>query len=271
MQYGARQLFAEAIPRYLKDNPDATILVSPNWANGADTFVRFFFPPDEQFSRVQMHDVSYFMDERRKLSPDMVFVMTSDEYEKAKASPKFSKVDVERIVPYPDGRPGFYFARLAYTDNVDEIMAAEREERRRPAVESLELGGQVVTVSHSPFDGGQLRDLFDGDSFTLARGLEANPLVLEFEFPQAQEIGAIAAQFGSGDYSVEATYYREGGSEPTVVSKEFRGLPPDPRVVLRLSNQPEMIRKLRLAFYRFDTGEPAHVHVRELEFRPSPE
>jgi hypothetical protein len=271
MQYGARQLFVEAIPQYLEENPDATMLVSPNWANGADTFVRFFFPPEEQFSRVQMHDVSYFMDERRELSPNMVFVMTSDEYEKAKASPKFSRVDVDRIVPYPDGRPGFYFVRLAYSENVNEIMAQERDERRRPVAENIDLGGQLVSVTHSPFDGGQLRDLFDGDSFTLARGLEANPLVLEFDFPQTQQIGAIAAQFGSGDYSVEATYYREGEAEPTVVSKDFRGLPPDPRVVLDISDRPERIQKLRLAFYRFDTGEPAHIHVRELQFLASPQ
>jgi 4-amino-4-deoxy-L-arabinose transferase-like glycosyltransferase len=271
MQYGARELFAEAIPQYLSENPDATVLVSPNWANGADTFIRFFLPPDQQFSRVQMHDVSYFMDERRELSPNMVFVMTSDEYAKAKASPKFSEIDVEKVVPYPDGRPGFYFARLAYSENVDALMAQEREERRRPVVESVDVQDQTVSVTHSPFDGGQLRNLFDGDPFTLARGLEANPLVLEFEFRQAQQIGAIAATFGNGDYSVEATFYREGGTEPTVVSKEFRGLPPDPRVVLSLGDRSETVKRLRLALYRYDTGEPAHVHVRELEFLPSPE
>jgi hypothetical protein len=271
MQYGARQLFAEAIPQYLAANPDATVVVSPNWANGADNFVRFFFPSEMQFSRVQMHDVSYVMDERRELSPNMVFVMTSDEYEMAKASPKFASVDVERIVAYPDGRPGFYFARLAYSDNADKIIAHERQERRRPVVENVQLLGQLVSVTHSPFDGGQLRDLFDGDSFTLARGLEANPLVLEFDFPEPVQIGAIAATFGSGDYLLEATYYDERGTEPTVVSKEFRGFPPDPRLVLNISEQPETVKKVRLASYRYDTGESAHIHVRELEFLPAPE
>ena len=28
------------------------------------------------------------------------------------SSPKFARVDLERVVPYPDGSPGFYFARL---------------------------------------------------------------------------------------------------------------------------------------------------------------
>jgi hypothetical protein len=60
MQYGARQLFEEAIPEYLVNEPDTTVLVTSTWANGADNFLRFFYTPEEQ-KRVGMDGVEAYM------------------------------------------------------------------------------------------------------------------------------------------------------------------------------------------------------------------
>ncbi len=51
MQYGATQLFGEAIPEYLRDHPDTRLMVSPTWANGTDNFIRFFLTKDQQQTR----------------------------------------------------------------------------------------------------------------------------------------------------------------------------------------------------------------------------
>ena len=163
MQYGATQFFEEAIPAYLRQNPNARIMMTSTWANGADTFIRFFLPKDQQ-SRVQMLNVDYFMKDRRPLDATMLLVMTPTEYEQAKTSGKFKSVDVDRVLPYPDGQPGFYFARLVYADNLEQIVQQEKATRSQPVVETISMDGQSVEVSHSIFDAGQLKDLFDGDT-----------------------------------------------------------------------------------------------------------
>jgi len=266
MQYGATQLFEEIIPVYLKQNPDTRIMMTSTWANGADTFIRFFLPKDQQ-SRVQMLNVDYFMKARRPLDQNMLLVMTPTEYEQAKASGKFKSIDVDRIVPYPDGRPGFYFARLTYADDMEQILQQEKAARSQLVVDTITLDGQPVQVSHSIFDAGQLKDLFDGDTFTLARGLEANPLVLEFTFPQPRPIKGLDATFGSMDFTLTARLYGEGATDPQVYSQTFRGLPPDPKVVLNFDQGPALVSKLRLEIQQLNAGDEVHIHVRELAFR----
>ncbi|MCX6031142.1 MAG: YfhO family protein [Chloroflexi bacterium] len=266
MQYGAKQLFEDTIPVYLKRDPNTLVLVSSTWANGADTFIRFFLPP-EQRPRVQMLNVDYFMSARRTLTPNMLLVMTPNEYEQAKASKKFKSVTVEQVIPYPDGRPGFYFARLAYADNLDAIIADEKAVRSKPVVEQFVLDGQQVQVSHSQFDAGQLRDLFDGDPFTLARGLEANPLVLEFTFPQPRPMTGLAADFGSMDFTLTAQLTADGATAPVAYSQTFRGLPPDPHVELAFERGPAAVKKLRLEILQLNAGNEVHIHVRELKFK----
>lgn len=266
MQYGARQLFEETIPQYLQHDPNVQVMVSSTWANGADVFVRFFFPP-EQRSRVQMYTVDYYLQDKRDLNPNVLLVMTPEEYQKARTSPKFKSVAVERVLPYPDGTPGFYFARLAYADDVDAILAAEREARRQLVEEQVEIGGQMVKIRHSLFDAGQPRDMFDGDRFTLARGMEANPLIVELIFPQPRAVNGLAADFGSMDFSLAVKLYAEGVDQPVSYAETYRGLPPDPHVEMAFDRGPQAVSKMRVEITNLQAGETAHIHVRELALR----
>ena len=266
MQYGATQLFGEAIPQYLNEHPEAWVMVSPTWANGTDNFIRFFLSKDQQ-ARVSMTNIDFFMKERRTLDPNSVLVMTPLEYDKARSSNKFKQVEFERMLPYPDGGPGFYFVRLAYADNLEAIITEEKTARSKPVTESTVIDGQTVQVSHSIFDGGQLRDLFDGDTYTLARGLEANPLIVELTFPQPRPVKSLAADFGSMDFALTAKLYAEGAAEPVVFSQTYRGLPSDPHVELNFDGGPAMVSRLRLEIAQFNAGDEAHIHVRELKLR----
>ena len=266
MQYGARQVFGELVPALLRDFPSATIGVSPNWANSTDVFLPFFVPKNQQ-SHVRIQWSGDFLAKRSPIPPDLILVMPADEYDKARSSDKFKEVKVERQIPYPDGRPGFYAARLTYSEDADRLFAEEHEQRTRPVTEEAVIGGETVTVTHSPFDGGSLKDLFDGDAFTLARGLEANPLVLDFVFKTPRPVRGITASFGTMDFTLEAQLTGESEEEPHVFSKAFRGLPLDPTVEMTFDGAPPRISRLRLSILKHGAEHEPHIHVREIAFK----
>lgn len=267
MQFGAKQVFEDAIPELLESDPNLQMRVSSTWANGTDNFVRFFLTP-EQWSHVQMLNVDYFTFEKRALDQNTMLVMTPNEYETARTSPKFKAVDVARIIPYPDGQPGFYFARLEYADNVDALFTAEREERRKPVGEAFELNGQVVTITHSRLDAGSLKELFDGDTFTLVRGLEANPLVFDVAFLAPQKIPSLQLTLGAmADFTLTLYVYPPGSDQPVKYEQQFVGLPDDPQVDFPLTRGPGDIIRLRMEIKNNLSGDTAQIHVREIVFR----
>ncbi len=266
MQYGATQLFGDEIPAYLAEHPDRRVIVSPTWANGTDNFIRFFLSPEQQ-ARVQMLNVDYFMTAQRPLDASMVLVMTQAEYDRARASEKFKSVEVERTVPYPDDRTGFYFVRLAYADNLDEILNQERTARSKPVSEQFILDSQPVEVLHSQLDMGQLADLFDGDTFTLVRGLEANPLLFELTFPQPRTLTGLKVTVGSMDFGLKVSLFADVASEPVVYEQTFRGLPPDPTVDLAFDRGPAQASRVRIEVQQLNAGAEVHIHLRELTFR----
>lgn len=266
MQYGARQLFGQAIPAYLDAHPAHKVLVSPTWANGADNFVRFFLTKEQQ-ARVQMLNVDYFMIARRPLDSSMLFVMTPEEFARAESSGKFKSIEIVQTIQYPDGRDGFYFAYLAYADNLEEIIAQEREARSKPVLEQIQLDDQLVEVLHSQFDMGQLPNIFDGDKFTLVRGLEANPLVLDFRFPHARQVSGLKATFASMDFTLTVSLYPPETSAPVVYEQTYRGLPPDPSVELFFDRGPSQVVRAHIAILQLNAPQDVHIHVREIKFQ----
>jgi hypothetical protein len=266
MQYGARQVFGEMVPELLSDFPEATIGVSPNWANSTELFARFFLTRSQQ-SRVRMEWIGDFLEKRLPTPPGLILLMPADEYAKARSSGKFKEVNVERQIPYPDGRPGFYAVRLVYADDADRLIAQEHALRARPVIEEVVVRGETVTVTHSPFDIGSAENLFDGDAENLVRGLEANPLVLDFAFPTPRSVETLTATFGSMDFSLEVSVWNEGEEKPRVFSGSFRDLPLDPTVRMPLDGPHPRVSRLRLSIRQLGTGEPAHIHVREIDLR----
>ncbi len=265
MQWGAKQLFTEAIPEVLAENPSSRIMLTSTWANGADTFIRFFLPP-EQRANVQMLNVDYYMSERRALDDDTILVMTPSEYQLAAGSPKFARVDVDRVINYPNGTPGFYFVRLAYSPNFEDLLGPEREARVRPVQGQVVVDGQLVAVEHSPLDVGQLADLFDGEPFTLVRGLAANPLIFDFTFPAPRAVRGLAADFGSMDFTLTVKLYADAAAEPVMYTEAYRGQPPDPHVSMSFPAAPEQIVRMRIEIEQLNPPVDVHIHVRELKF-----
>ncbi|MGH9366351.1 MAG: hypothetical protein ACRD3M_01595, partial [Thermoanaerobaculia bacterium] len=189
MQYGAKQVF-DGIRQSLAASPTTRVLLTSSWANNPDEFLDFFLRGEER-ERAQMGGIETYLLYRTPLTEQMLFVLTAEEYEKARRDPKLLVPSPERTIRYPDGRPGFYFVRLAYSSRADALLAAEREARRRPRERTVLVSGQQVLVRHSVEDGGQPSDLFDGRFDSTLRGLEANPFLLELDFEEPREIAAI--------------------------------------------------------------------------------
>ncbi len=268
MQYGAEQLFGKLIPDYLAQHPEVTQLhVSPIWANGTDVFSSFFLSP-QQRSRVVMDSLDTYMKAKVPLSTADALLLTAQEYDQARQSPKFKTVQVDQSLAYPDGSPGFYVVHLAYVDNIDQILAAEQEALHQLASGQFTIGNQMVTMRYSQIADGDLRDIFDGKWETLVRGLEANPFVLEFSFPEPRPITGIAADFGSMDLTMSVLLYAPGSDTPVKLSQTWRNQPPDPHVEMKFDNPPAQVSKMRVEILNLLAGDTANIHIREFKIQP---
>lgn len=264
MQWGTEQLFT-VIPPLLEESPDTRLLISPNWSNNADIFLRFFLD-ERQRERVRFGTIDPYANYKQEIDPHLVFVMPPDEYQRASTDPKFVISEPQQIIPYPDGRPGFYFVHARYSDTADAIFAAEIAERRRLREGSAAYAGQEITIRHSLLDGGSLPDLFDGDPFTLIRGFEANPFILELTLPEARSINEIALTVATMDFSV-TTVVTGADSIVRTYEQRFTGLPPDPQVVIALPDAPPQVRAISLTITDLKAGDRANIHIRELALR----
>jgi hypothetical protein len=260
MQYGAPQVFG-AIEETLQATPDADIRLSPNWANNSSVFPAFFLTPQQQ-NQVRMQSIDEYLLNRGDLSPQSLYILIPEEYEKARNDPKLLVAAPERVLPYPDGRPGFYFVRLAYAPDADRLFAQERIERQRPQQETLMLAGQPVNVTVSRLDSGRPIDLFDGDTWTLARTLEANPMVVKLEYPQSRSISTLTATVTSMDCTITVTLVETNG-ETRTFRQTYTDLPRDPTVALQLTGGPYQVSAIQIEVLKLNDGDP-HVHVREL-------
>ncbi len=268
MQWGARQLFGEAIPAWLARDPQLQVYVSPTWANGTDLLPQFFLS-DQQQARVQLQGMAYYTTHKRILPDDLLVVLPPEEYQQMSANPKFTNVQVEQILPYPNGQPGFYFVRLAYSPQADAIFEAEHEALIRPVVETFVIDGQTVTVSHSRFGAGQLKDMLDGDAFTLVNAPGSNPFVADFSFPAARPMSGLTLITGSmPDFTVTVSLFADANAAPQVYTQRYQGLPPDPTMKIDFSAGPPQVVRLRLEIHdNQNTSDSVNIHVREVEFR----
>jgi 4-amino-4-deoxy-L-arabinose transferase-like glycosyltransferase len=266
MQYGGFQIF-DIVDQYVKEHPEAQIIFSPDWANGTDVVARFFL---DDFLSVQMGSVRGHITQKRPLDPNTLFIMTPQEFDMVKANEKFAAVEVERIIPYPDGNPGFYFVHLRYVDNIDEIFAAEKAVREGLRESIVTIDGQEVKVRHSYLDSDfqdkSMALVFDDDPFTLAKTLETNPFIIEMTFPKPRTLRGFSINIGSANVKITLRCYSRAGAEPAVFTFEGQGTRNQPEISFNLPAQTDLqiLHVEVLDPYSFDQ---AKVHIWELDLR----
>jgi hypothetical protein len=262
MQYGARQMFAVVKTR-LEDSPPPKMIVTHSWANGADVLARYFLGDPLP---VLPSTIEAYLFEKLPLEENTQFVMTPEEYALAQESGKFTDIRVDQTLPYPNGQPGFYFVRLRYVDDIDEILAAEREERRTLQEETVHIGGQPVRVRFPMLDMGEIGAMFDGNPDTLGRTLEANPAIIELIFPQPRSLQELSLIIGSTQAEIRALVYPPSGSTPQEYLQILQGTVGEPEVSMQLPEAPQA-NKLHLEIRDIHQPEPGHIHVWEIELK----
>jgi len=259
LQWGGQTLF-DAIKTYARENPDKEIILSPNWANGTDVIARYFLGDPLPIS---VGNIAPYTLYQLPLDKSKVFVMTPEEVDWLPETGKFSDVEVLRVLPYPNGKPGFTFISLRYVDGIAEVFAAEQAERRQPKSAVLELFGQQVRAEYSPLDINAIYQAFDGDPNTLIRTFEANPLVISLEFPQALTLSRVTALVGNAASRLEVELSPEGGGETIRLRVETTGFEKVSPLSLEFGRALR-ITALRVSLLNVNDGDIAHVHLWEL-------
>lgn len=264
MQYGAKQVFG-TIEDELNKNPEKKYYVTSNWANSADVLARFFFDDPVPF---QMGSIDGYISEYRAIDPQMVFVMIPEEMQNVQESQKFTNIQAEKVIQFPNGEPGFFFTTLKYVENIEDIFAAELAARRRMNVGEVSLSdGEEVQVEYSTLDLGEILHIFDGDQSTLARSWEANPLRLIIHFHEPRLVSQLLLRVGGEPTRVEAQIWADGAEVPIILEVEVKEAS-DPRFVELDLPEATAVDWAEVRVFNLNNSEPAHVHLWELQFYP---
>lgn len=262
MQYGASQVFGE-IKAYLVRSPDTKIILTPTWANGTDVVARFFLPDN---SNASLGGIDGYIFEHKPLDANTLFILTPEEYQRMLDSKKFTDVKIEKVMAYPDGSPGFYFLRFRYVDQIDAILAAEKEARRALISQDVVVAGRPAVVRYSMLDMGSITNLFDGNPDTLARTLEANPMVVELSFPQPRSLRGITLRVGGTATEVKVSLQMPGNGQPMVYDQTFAQTPENKNASIDFGGI-YPVTLMHLEVKSIYDGEPAHVHLWEMTLR----
>ena len=262
MQYGASQLFG-AVKQYAEMHPDSHLFVSPVWTNGTDVVKRFFVPDDLS---VELGSVTGYLNQHLPVDDNLIFVLVPEEFQQVISSGKFKTMQVEQILNYPNGQPGFYFVRLSYVDTIDQILEAERAQRRKLLETDVTVEGQVVHVAYSALDIGQIESAFDGNETTLLRTLEANPMVIQVDFPEPRTMTGVKFYIGGTNAHLTVTLFTSN-EPPAVFELEKQGSVADPRCEIEFGRTID-VQRLRLEMKDINQGEPGHTHLWEVQFVP---
>lgn len=263
MQYGARQIFS-AVDQYIKQNPERRVILSPSWSNGTDVVARFFYPQQQPF---ELGSIDGYIDYYKEIDPQMTFVMIPEEFKRMVESGKFTDIQVEMTVNYPNGEPGFFFTRLRYVDQIEDIFAAEAEARRVLSEEPATLqDGSPVMTAYSTLDMGQIRDLFDGSPSTLIRTRESNPLKLVVTFASPRDMQGVVARVGGVPTRLTVSLTVNGQAQPVVFAQEVSSAA-NPRDMMIDFEGTYQVVQATLEVLNTQDSEPAHVHLWEVTFR----
>jgi hypothetical protein len=261
-QYGAKQLFSE-IKEMLKADPNEKIFLSPSWANGTDVLARFFFNDPVPF---EMGSIDSYLFEKREIKPDQVFILIPDEMQRAQESGKFKTLDIFTTLNYPNGVPGFYFVRLQYVDNIDEILQKEKEARQQLTnTQVTDKQGRMLTVGYPKLDMGTINNLFDGDGSSLVRTAESNPLVLKITPAVPLKINQIIVRIGGTASTLDVQITPADGSTPIKLNKV---VPENTDIhdVLFTLDKSVTVSEITISVMNTHDDDRAHVHAWEVSF-----
>ena len=121
-------------------------------------------------------------------------------------------------------------------------------------------------MRYSQLDMGTLQNAFDGNTNTLIRSLEANPLVINLDFHSPRNLSGLSVRVGGVATRVTARLDVEGKEVPMIFEQEEPNTPL-PKAVNVDFKGTYPVKSLRLEVRSVNDQEPAHVHVWEIALR----
>ena len=264
MQYGAFQIF-DTIEQYISEHPNTKIIFSPDWANGADVVARFFL---DDLSSIQVGSIRGHITQKLPLDDNTLFVMTPQEYDLVRESTKLQDIRVEKVVPYPDGNPGFYFVHLRYVNNIDEIFATENAARQAAQESVVTIDGQKVKLRYphldSDFQAESMALVFDNDPFTVAKTFESNPFVIEMTFPKPRTVNGFSIIIGSAKVQITLKCFPKPGAQPVTYTFEGQGTRANPELSFDFPTSTQ-VQVLQIEVFDPQATDVAKIHIWELK------
>ena len=259
MQWGGQEL-SQKITEFRHNNPETRLTMSPSWANNSDVIMRFFLgdPLPLKIGTLDEYDLYHL-----QIDPNQVFILTPDEYDWLLQNPKFDQVEVLDHLELPDGRTGFYFLSVEYSDEAGQIFEIELQERRLPEVSEVEVLGQLTTITYSRLDLGTIAHIFDGDELTPMRTLEANPLEITIVFPEPVELQRLTALVGSPATRLSVSMELANGNVAPFFTEQIASSD-NIRPVLVEFGSAYQVKQLTVWIESINEEEPTHVHLWEL-------
>ncbi|MBC7876098.1 MAG: glycosyltransferase family 39 protein [Anaerolineales bacterium] len=266
LQYGAFQIY-DIIEEYHQEHPEARIILTSSWANGADVLNRFFLGVQPW---LDTGSIEGYMLQKFPVDENTMFIMVPLEYSKALKSDKLTDIRVEKTIPYPDGTPAFYLVHLRYVDNIDEIFAAEQAARAILQEGVVIIDGQEVAIRHSYLEAlsqsDSIRLLFDDDPlFTYAKTFESNPFIIELTFPSPRLISGFSITVGSTNAQIKLNCYPTLDAEPVTYTFEGKASEDEPVLSFEFP-EPTQVQTIHLEMLDPNSPLPAQIHIWELKF-----
>ncbi len=124
------------------------------------------------------------------------------------------------------------------------------------------MGSEVWQVKYSYLDLGSIENAFDGDPNSLLRTMEANPLVVEIDFPNPRSVHSVQVKVGGPPAAVDL-YFTDINGEVIPFTRTIVETP-SPRNVLFDLEEEITATRLRIEVNSVRDQEPAHVHLWEI-------
>lgn len=259
VQFGATRLFP-VLQEELHRQPDAALIISPNWAMNVHLLTRLFLGDTKKVRFDSIYDLARH---KQDLPPQHLIVVTDEEYHFTINNPKFSNIQVLRAVPYNDTRNAFYLLRLEYSPQIDELLAAEFMERSQLLTAQIMIDGQPVTVNYTRCGGCPVEQAFDGLD-TLYITDEVNPAVLQLLYPEPRLFGSISIVHGRSPIQLTATFYDRSGAQVAEYTVEFYENGSDGnRLTL---DAPILSQQVTLSILDLSQHENGIVHIWDIQF-----
>jgi len=161
----------------------------------------------------------------------------------------------------------FAFTRLANGNGTNSALDAEKAVLAGLVADDIPLGNETIRMIHSPLDIGQSKDVFDNNLDTLMRGREANPFILDLQFPQPQVIKGLVMDFGRMDFLMRVQVYGTDNTKPISYQGEYRQQPGIPHIDMDFAGGPEQVKRIYIEIEQLNAPDEVHIHVREIVFK----